>query len=275
VFAVADQGYYGLSFLRRPIPPVAIETFVNGHAEPPATSDHRVQSDNNGLTMSGLRLAGGYGAFRPTRQLDALDGQRLRLAGVRWVQTRVPWSRDSSEASGPNWDGRVRPGPPTYDLLGQRSSWAEVLDPLPRAWLVTHERVTGDPGRDIGSIDLATTALVFEPLGLAGGPPGVVELVTNAQGHLRLSATVPSRQLLVVSESWHAGWELTVDGRPAPVVRAYGDFLACLLEPGRHEVDFRFSPASLRVGAWLSALGVVLLVASFGSALRLSRLAAK
>lgn len=268
VFTVVDQGYYGLTFLRRPYPPMALEAFVNGHAMPPGTSEHRVQSDNTGLTMKGFRLAGGYSSFRPNRQLDWLDGQRLRLVGVRWVQTRVPWARTQEEISGPNWNGHVRPAPRTYDLIGQASSWAEVIDPLPRVRLVTREYVSREPRHDIASIDIATTALVSEPLGLDSGPPGSVDVVTDAQGHLQIAAAVSSRQLLVVSEGWHSGWQVSVDGRPATVVRVYGDLLGCVLDAGRYEVEFRFRPASFRTGAWLSAAGVLLLFLTFAIARR-------
>ena len=269
VFTVADQGYYGLSNVRRPVPPVTLDEFIYGQAPPPgAAADHRVQSDNNGLAMRGLRLAGGYGAFRPITQLDPLDGQRLRLAGVRWVQTRVPWARRKEELSGPNWADHVRPALSTHDVFGGTSSWAEVLDPLPRARLVSREQVSLEPEHDIGSVDVATTALVTGPLGLNGGMPGRVDIVTDAQGHLRLAATAPSRQLLVISESWIRGWEASVDGRPQPVVRVYGDFLGCLLDPGQHDVDFRFRPESLRAGAWLSIIGLVALFGQFGLRLR-------
>jgi len=266
VFAVGDQGYYGLSFLRQPYPPLELSLFRTGHAMPPEISEHRVQSDNQGLTMSGLRLAGGYGAFRPIRQLDLLDAQRLRLAGVRFVQTRVPWARTKNELSGPNWSGHVRAAPHTYDLLGQASSWAEVIDPLPRAWLITRELVSREPARDIGAVDIATTVLVAEPLGLVDGQPGSVSLLQEAQGQFRFDVAVPSRQLLVVSESWHGGWHVEVDGRPQSVVQAYGDFLGCVIEPGQHQVEFQFRPASLRLGAWLSGLGLLLICASFGLA---------
>ena len=266
VFAVVDQGYYGLSFLRQPYAPLELSLFRTGHAMPPEKSDHRVQSENQGLTLTGLRLAGGYGAFRPVRQLDVLDAQRLRLASVRFVQTRVPWARTPKELSGPNWSSHVRAAPRTYDLLGNASSWAEVVDPLPRAWLVTREIVSREPAKEIGAVDIAKTALVAESLGLVDGQPGGVSLLHEAQGQFRFDVTVPSRQLLVVSESWHGGWQAEVDGRPQPVVQAYGDFLGCVIEPGRHQVEFRFRPASLRLGAWVSGLGLVLICASFGLA---------
>src|SRR5262249_51347974 len=71
----------------------------------------------------------------------------------------------------------------------------------------------------------------------------------------------PTRQLLVISESHHRGWQVKIDGQPQPVLRVNGDFLGCVVPQGKHHSQFRFRPTSLQVGAWLSALGVVLAVA--------------
>src|SRR5262249_59456893 len=61
---------------------------------------------------------------------------------------------------------------------------------------------------------------------------------------------------LVWTESHQDGWVARVDGRPTPALRVDGDFLGCLVGPGRHLVTFRFEPASHALGARLSALGL-------------------
>jgi uncharacterized membrane protein YfhO len=52
-----------------------------------------------------------------------------------------------------------------------------------------------------------------------------------------------------------------VDGRESPVERANYAFRAVRLEPGRHEVEFRYSPGSVRLGLALSVLALFALVA--------------
>ena len=77
--------------------------------------------------------------------------------------------------------------------------------------------------------------------------PGQIEILTRAD----------SRQMLVVSESWHPGWRARVDGQACDVHAAYGDFMGCVVEPGEHRVHFGFEPTSLARGAWMSAVGLL------------------
>jgi hypothetical protein len=257
LFAVLDPGVYGLSELRRPFPPVPLTSLVEGQAAPPPAAPHRVQSDNNFLTMRGVRLAGGYVAFRPRRYLDDLQGKRLQLAGVRWVQTKTPWARAEETAPLPaELASEVRI---SYDSLGRPSSWSGTSAPAPRARLVTKELVSSALKEDLDAVDVESTVLVLESLRLRGERPGTVSIVSDRPGEIRLRTSATSPQLLVLSESWHEGWRATLDGEPRPVVRAYGDFLGSIVEAGQHEVEFRFRPTSFRMGAWLSAISLCLM----------------
>jgi len=66
-----------------------------------------------------------------------------------------------------------------------------------------------------------------------------------------------SRQLLVVSESFDAGWRAAVDGQPVPVERVNGDFLGAVIPAGSHTMRLRFRPLHLAVGRYLSLSGLV------------------
>ena len=113
----------------------------------------------------------------------------------------------------------------------------------------------------IGSIDVETVALVDQPVELPGGLPGKAIIQRDDPGDIQIETEAPSRQLLVLSESYHRGWSATVDGTPCEVLRAYGDFMGCVVGSGRHQVEFRFEPRSLSQGRRLSWLGLAL---SFG-----------
>ena len=71
-----------------------------------------------------------------------------------------------------------------------------------------------------------------------------------------MAVAAPTRQLLVVSESYHAGWRATINGSPQPVLRVNGDFLGCLVGPGKATVTLEFHPGSLRHGWTLSVAGL-------------------
>lgn len=261
VLAVADLVGYGLRRVREPFPPLDPALFVGGQAGPPDALGLRVHSGNNVLTLQGTRLAAGYAAFRPETLLDDLDGQRLRMAGVRWVQTRTPWAAGPEEPLAPELEASLLPETAvTHDALGRASSWRQVRDPMPRAWMVAEARASASPARDLAGLDLHRVALVAAPLSLGGGPPGVVIVAADRPGRVRITAVAPSRQLVVLSESWHAGWRVRVGGRPQDALRVNGDFLGAVVERGRQDVEFAFAPASLRRGAMLTVVALGLLL---------------
>jgi hypothetical protein len=240
VFAAADQAFYGFQKMAM-TPTQSIDAYLAARPVPPGDAAHvRVKFDwlrdtwHNAYLMKGLRTVSGYAALVPRKRLLYDRPASLRVAGVGWVM-------------------------PTADERGQ--PWKPVPWPLPRARLVASAVVTDDANRDIDRINVGTTALVAHPLPRLSGPPGSARLVGDRPGKLDVMTHAPGRQLLVVSESHHRGWLVKVDGHTQPVVRAYGDFLGCVVPPGRHHVQFRFRPTSAVVGPWLSALGVVLIVA--------------
>jgi uncharacterized membrane protein YfhO len=68
--------------------------------------------------------------------------------------------------------------------------------------------------------------------------------------------------VLVVLEAYHPGWQATVDGRPAPILRANALFRGVPLAAGHHRVEMVFRPRSATWGALLSLctlLGVLAL----------------
>ncbi|MBX6313746.1 MAG: YfhO family protein, partial [Isosphaeraceae bacterium] len=135
--------------------------------------------------------------------------------------------------------------------------------PLPRARLVSRTQVSQRPGLDLDAIDPQAVALIDRPLRcpLLGGVPGMATIIVDRPGRIRVATSAASRQLLVLAESYHEGWQARCDGQERPVVRVYGDFLGCPVEPGRHLVEFRFRPRSLVLGWRLSALAALLMAA--------------
>jgi uncharacterized membrane protein YfhO len=63
--------------------------------------------------------------------------------------------------------------------------------------------------------------------------------------------------VLVVSDAWYPGWSATVDGKPAPLLRADYALVGVALPAGRHVVELRFASRPTRAGLALSLLGVI------------------
>lgn len=242
LFAVADQGIYGLTYIRDNEPGTKLEGFYGFAPTPPDVSRYRLMSDDNVWLMKGVRIAGGFVCIPPRQQLEPMSLARLRVANVHWV-----WEKHKQGL---------------YALSGSVYG-AEVPAPLPRARLVAQALVGSDPKSDIDTIDVETTALVPSSVALQEGTPGKATITHDHPGKIRVATLAETKQLLILSESYHKGWQASVDGRERPVVRVYGDFMGCVVDAGRHDVEFSFRPRSLLVGAWMSAAGLGLMAAFF------------
>jgi hypothetical protein len=114
--------------------------------------------------------------------------------------------------------------------------------------------VSERPAAAIETVDVASTAIVDVPVDVAPGPPGAIRVDADVPGMIALRTESTMRQLLVVSEGYHSGWTASVDGADAVLVRAYGDFMGTVVDPGVHDVTLRFEPASFRTGRLASGL---------------------
>jgi hypothetical protein len=190
----------------------------------------------NIYTLAGYRVLDGYTALPPTRLLDYGTPNALRVAEVAYVNSRF---REATHV-------------PAETQLG--GSWfAATAPPLPRARLVARVQASANPAADLATIDVATTALTTRPLDVTDGSPGEARVIDDRPGRVRVQVTAPAAQLLVLSESFHDGWRVMVDGRDVPLERVNGDFIGCLVRAGDREVTFQFRPAHLIVGGWSSA----------------------
>jgi len=70
---------------------------------------------------------------------------------------------------------------------------------------------------------------------------------------------------LVLMDSLFPGWRASVDGESAPIYLANHAFRAVPLPEGDHTVEFRYEPATYRVGLFVSLLTLGMLL-SFGGA---------
>lgn len=239
-FVTADQTAYAISQWWT-VAPKTLESYVKSIPVLPSAPTARTamaysdyaKADPNGdvlfhtttpFIVHGVRLMRGYTGLIPARALSPQSSKTLQAAAVSHWQ-----------------DGKI-----VVPFEGA----------LPRFRFVTHASESHDPARDIESIDVATTALVDAPVSLEPGTPGVVVSVREEPGLVRMMVEAPTRQLLVVSETFHPGWSARVGDADAAVVRAYGDFMALVVPAGRHEIALRFAPASFEQGKTLSAVGV-------------------
>jgi hypothetical protein len=208
----------------------------------------------------------------PVRNKPLLD-----LLGVRYLLQPAGAPLDSA-----GWEPVLTdPAPEAYQVI---VGGVRVLPPFalyenpaafPRAFVVGQAR----PLPDRRGLLRAMTETDFRRVVLLEGHEGNP---ANAPDELRpaeITEYLPNRVVaradgpgfLVLTDVAFPGWGATVDGQPVPLYRADHLFRAVELPAGRHEVVFRFDPASYRRGRVISAvaLGLLALFALTLAALRL------
>jgi len=78
----------------------------------------------------------------------------------------------------------------------------------------------------------------------------------------QFQVTSPEPADFVLKEQFFPGWSAFLDGRAIPIQLWHGAFQSVHLPPGDHELIFRYQPRSLKIGAWISALSALLLIAT-------------
>ena len=91
-------------------------------------------------------------------------------------------------------------------------------------------------------------------------PAGSVDFVSYAPKHVVLKADVKVPAVLLLNDRTNPGWTVTVDGRPAELLRANFLMRAVRLEPGAHQVEFHYHVSTKPLYISLSALAVALLL---------------
>jgi Bacterial membrane protein YfhO len=116
-----------------------------------------------------------------------------------------------------------------------------------------------------GDVDLRRVAVLDRQVEPAQRPdravdsPGTAVIQRYTDGAVSVETRAEGKRLLVLTDVYYPGWTASVDGAPVPVLRADHAFRAVAVPPGRHIVEFRYRPDSIRYGAILSGAGLVLL----------------
>ncbi len=116
------------------------------------------------------------------------------------------------------------------------------------------------PGFDPRTEVVIAAEMPYQPPAAATSAESVTVLAYEAE-RVVVRADLASDGLLVLADTFYPGWLATVDGAPAPILRANLLFRAVALTPGSHEVTFTYRPSNWRIGAAISLLTLLALLA--------------
>jgi hypothetical protein len=213
----------------------------------------------NSNAVWGIRSAGNYvkllvqGSQNLNPYLEKVgpSGELLDLAGVRLFLTTHPFysskyrllekegedylilNTQASEAL--RWVGKAT-------ILSNRPA---VLNALTRPDSRWREKVYLEKSVSGQLTELPPSSRILEK----SAPSGFQR---PAGGDLSWISDFPGPGFVVFNETYAPGWRAWVDGKPEPILRAYGLFMAAPLPAGgNHQVDFRYEPAAFRLGLFL------------------------
>jgi hypothetical protein len=143
---------------------------------------------------------------------------------------------------------------------------------LPRTFLVGRQRVVDGedealravtaPGFDGRAVAITERPVEGLPRATGGGEPepaGRARIVAYENERVVVDAEPARRSLLVLTDVHYPGWEVRVDGREEPLERVDYLLRGVALDPGRHEVEFLYRPASWDAARAISAAGLLAL----------------
>jgi Bacterial membrane protein YfhO len=174
----------------------------------------------------------------------------------------------------------------------------ELPNPWPRAWLVHKARIVPKWGRgltpehrnkiladysrenkvrfdsagaqkatalnELERLPFRTTALFEEEPNLALAPavadermPRITKYVSN---HVVIEAEPLSDGLLILADMDYPGWYVTVDDKPAELLRVNYLMRGVALSAGKHKVEFHYAPNSFRIGGFASLAAVLVVM---------------
>jgi hypothetical protein len=221
----------------------------------------------NVVTTFGIATLPGYDAALP-QLLPQLwqSGQKvgqgvLRLLGVDYAVLPIDDPRDPVE--------HRRGLQPLMDPLPGARLY-RVPSPLPRVYLAGRADALDDeaalaqlfePDVVEGARVLVASGAGGAPLPTALGRPGVCSLVAFKNTELVARCRADRDAMAVFIEQYDAGWRATVDGAAAPLLRANLLMRAVRLSAGEHVITLSYTPPGLRLGATVSGLSLLSLIA--------------
>ena len=140
------------------------------------------------------------------------------------------------------------------------------------AWLVNNIQTVNSNDAEFNALgtvpDLKNTAIVHSDFsdkvaGLQPSGEGAVSITNYSPDEMTYSFNSPSEQLVVFSEIWYGpdlGWEATIDGQPAELIRTNYLLRGLRVPAGQHTIVMTFHPSSFYTGKLISTICSLLII---------------
>jgi hypothetical protein len=143
---------------------------------------------------------------------------------------------------------------------------------LPRAQLFTEWQVLEDDHAALQRLadpafDPRRTVLVAGsapvPAADSGQITGTASITHYEPKRIRLQADTQSPAVLLLNDKYDPNWQVTVNGQRAPLLRCNHIMRGVYLDPGQHQVEFRFEPPHWTLHVSLAGIGLGIILCGF------------
>jgi len=173
-------------------------------------------------------------------------------------------------------------GTPPADIKPHFQSddyWAATnSQAMPRAYVpagvdvvddeVVRKQRLADPDFDPRKVALVERTLAMD---LREECRGTARVTDEVPMRVTLAVEMQTPGLVVLADAWDPGWRAYLDGRQVEVLRANHALRGDVVPARQATLEFRYEPASLRRGAMLSGLAIVIWIGWLGAMLVIAR----
>jgi hypothetical protein len=136
---------------------------------------------------------------------------------------------------------------------------------LPRAFVPEQVEIMTNDGEQLEKLvapdfNPEKTAFLESSVALPQNCRGSVEIKQETPTHVTVGAQMKTPGLLVLADSWNAGWKATLDGKPVPILRTDYDLRGVVLPSGTSTVDFRYDSDTVRRAFQLAIIAAGIIV---------------
>jgi len=117
------------------------------------------------------------------------------------------------------------------------------------------------PGATWGPKDVTLVETAIPPTWLLGrrvSRGSRISVLQESHNRIVLRTRSSSSEYLATTESFHSDWRVYVDGIEKPVVKTNYYFRGVFLEPGEHEIEFKYVSRGFQTGMILTLLCLLL-----------------
>ena len=234
---------------------------------------------NDGITPYWHKAIGGYHAAKLRRYQDLIDvylAQEMSVLSNEIIETQG----NLDSVSGKEFDVLNMLNTKWVIMGAQDGGTIPIENPhaFGNAWFVDSVKYVNTPDEEIDAlaeVNLHTTAVVNKNeadvlknwLVTPHDSLSTIELTDYEANKLRYKVNAKKDELAVFSEIYYPdGWHITIDGKPAQMLRVNYTLRALPIPANSKTVEFYFNPTSIKVTDGIAYAAILLMLLTAGGA---------